>query len=1117
MINEASSKKAKRKIALAAALIGAVLVIAAIVFARDVREQLWKQSVETIMESTQQGCNTLRVQLRDECESLGTFIQYVRQVSSEDRDTLEELLGNYSAVDAGVGLYLSDGSSFPSDFEADETVQEELGKLGGEDERNGIIAPHISSVTGINVFDLYVKVTFKDGTTGFLVKEYEIDSIVDTFTVSFYNDTGFSYVINGEGNVLIRPPHPNSNKTVKNLFDMLPKSENDPAMLEEFSQALADGHSGWAVFNYQGEDAVFCYTPLKLQTDWLLVSIIPKDVVDAQTDQILLRTFVLIIAILAGIVLLVSYYLRYTARTNKKLNSQAEYISHLYNAVPEGIALLSVDRPFRCRQLNQEGLRILGYSGEVLEGTGLDKVICPEDYDMVEEVLQDTVDNNRKNIFENRILREDGSFFWVGSIAESTLDDNGEPILIVAFHDITEQKMAEQEAEREQLQERTMLVGAISNVYPVIIILNLSDDSLKFIYVRPGLLVNLGEQTTYSRLYKDFVDTVHPDSRGEFRERFAPDSLKKALESGKTEVFLEAKQKLMDGVYHWTSTQIIHVENPYSNDKLAILISRRIDEQRHEEEQKRQMLQTALDNARAASEAKSRFLSNMSHDIRTPMNAIIGMAAIASTHLEDQKRVRECLQKIGLSSKHLLSLINDVLDMSKIESGKLSFREEPFNFAELIAEVVELVRPQADAGQLQLDIQMSALKDEKVIGDPLRIRQVYINILSNAVKYTLPGGSIRIEIEQVKSSVKEYQRYIFRCIDSGIGMSREFLGRLFQPFERSRDSADGKIAGTGLGMAITKNLVDLMSGEITVESALGEGSVFTVSLPLRLQEAGQENVPEEWMDIHTLIVDDDRQMCENAAELLKDMGLRPQFVTEGAAAVREVVAAKDTEDPFELAIIDWKMPDMDGIEVTRRIRKEVGPDVPVIILSAYDWGEIEYEARMAGVTAFLAKPFYRSKICYVLSELSGEKTSVPYEEEQAEPYDYSGMRILLVEDNAMNREIAHTLLTEMGLLVEEACDGKEAVSMMKKCEEGYYQLIFMDIQMPNMDGYEAARAIRALNRSDAREVPIIAMTANAFEEDVQAALRAGMNAHFAKPIDVEALGQLLHRYLVGEP
>lgn len=468
------------------------------------------------------------------------------------------------------------------------------------------------------------------------------------------------------------------------------------------------------------------------------------------------------------------------------------------------------------------------------------------------------------------------------------------------------------------------------------------------------------------------------------------------------------------------------MDNPYSKDKLAILISRRTDEQRYEEEQQRQALQSALDNANAANKAKGQFLSNMSHDIRTPMNAIIGMSAIASAHLDDRERIMECLGKINLSGKHLLSLINDILDMSKIESGKLSLRKEPFNLAELISDKVELIRPQADSRRIGVKVRLRTLKNENVIGDPLRIRQVCINILSNAVKYTPEGVKIDIQVRQEDSARRGYQNFIFCCSDTGIGMDRQFLQKLFHSFERAA------------------------------------------------------------------------------------------FVTDGETAVKYVAEAKDTSDPVELVLIDWKMPGMDGVETARRIRKETGPDIPVIILTAYDWADIESEARAAGVTAFMSKPFYCSKICYLLKELDGDAESLEQKSFGDKP-DYAGKRILIAEDNDLNREISRTMVSEMGIQAEEAVDGGEAVKKVAQSPEGYNDLILMDIQMPVMNGYEATRAIRALDREDVKSLPIIAMTADAFEEDVRNAKRAGKDRHFAKPIDVKAFEQMLYEYLLGNP
>ena len=977
---------AKKRIALAAAVVGVFLLAMTSLFARDVKEQLWEQSVGNLMEATQQGCKTLKVQLQHDFETMATVAEQLQTVSSADSEYLNVMAGYFRQLEGSGGLYLEGGSIFPNGIHADEEAVAVLRDNAGD---RGIIDPHISSVTGVNVFQLYTEVTLQDGVSGYLVKEYEVSGIVDTFSLSFYNDAGFSYVVNTRGDVLIRPPHPGSNKTVKNLFDMFPEPENDKGSLDQFAQALEEQRTGRAVFSYQGERTVFCYTPLGLGADWYLISIIPEKVVNAQTTNILMRSFALIGGIILGIVLLVVYYIIYVNRTNKKLRSQADYIGHLYNAVPEGIALLTVEEPCTLLQLNEEGLRLLGYPegtpNDALKGRPLRMALLPEDYPSIGQLLREMADKGGKNVFEYRTVKADGSCFWSAGIVEKTLDENGIPVLIAAFHDITDEKLAEEEAEREKRQERLTLVGAISNAYPVIISMNLTKDTLNFVYVQPGLMTPLGTQTSYSQLFEDMLSTVHPEDQARFRRRFSPESLHSVLGREKKEVFLEVRQMMNDGNYHWTSTQIIDVDNPYSQERLAVIISRRVDEQRYEQEQRRQALQSALDNARAASDAKSRFLSNMSHDIRTPMNAIIGMTAIASAHLDEKEKLRDYLDKISLSSSHLLSLINDILDMSRIENGKITLREEAFNLRELVSDTADLVSPQARAKHLKLEVSAETLQNENVVGDSLRIRQIFLNILSNAVKYTPEGGSVSVEIGEGQIWRKGVQSFLFKCTDSGIGMDSDFLERLFLPFERARNSTASRIAGTGLGMAITKNLVDLMNGDIAVESCEGRGSVFTVTLPLQLQD-------------------------------------------EGSGGCGEEQTVSDSREP---------------------------------------------------------------------------------------EHDFTGRRILLVEDNELNREIAREMVSETGAEIEEACDGEQAVSRMASSEEGYFDLILMDIQMPKMDGYEATKAIRNLNRKDAAKIPIIAMTANAFDEDVRTALRAGMNAHFAKPIGMEDFRRILGRFLAA--
>lgn len=525
------------------------------------------------------------------------------------------------------------------------------------------------------------------------------------------------------------------------------------------------------------------------------------------------------------------------------------------------------------------------------------------------------------------------------------------------------------------------------------------------------------------------------------------------------------------------------------------------------EKEMRVVLREALNSAQSANAAKSQFLFNMSHDIRTPMNAIIGMTAIAGMHMEEPEKIKDCLSKISTSSKHLLGLINDVLDMSKIESGKIALNNEEFVLPDLIHGFITIVQPQAKAKQLELDISISSIEHERVVGDTLRINQILLNILGNAVKFTPPGGTINLNIRELPSRYNGYGMYQFIIRDTGVGMPEEFLEKIFTPFERVQTSTNSKIEGTGLGMAITKNIVDMMNGQIAVTSELGAGTEFTVTLSLKLQKKEDEIFDFSALhELRTLVVDDDRDVCENTAGMLEEIGMCSEWVLTGVEAVDKAVEAHEIHRDYHSVIIDWKMPEMDGLETTRRIRKAVGDEMPIVILTAYDWTEIEKEAKEAGVNAFLAKPLFKSNLYHVMHELiHGE----PYqtEQENGENTDvvFEG-HVLLVEDNAMNMEIANEFVQCCGGTVEEAWDGEEAVLRVKNAPNGYFKLVFMDVQMPCMDGYEATRQIRELERAQGRtRTPIIAMSANAFAEDVDKAYAAGMDGYITKPVSMEEI------------
>ena len=538
-----------------------------------------------------------------------------------------------------------------------------------------------------------------------------------------------------------------------------------------------------------------------------------------------------------------------------------------------------------------------------------------------------------------------------------------------------------------------------------------------------------------------------------------------------------------------------------------------VSQEKKAEIESHKALKDAYRAAENASRAKTEFLSNMSHDIRTPMNAIIGLTAIAGANIESQDRVVECLGKITKSSRHLLGLINEVLDMARIESGRMSLAEEDFSLPELVDNLLTLTKPAIDEHKHQLEVHVEHIEHEAVCGDSLRIQQVFVNLMSNAVKYTPDGGNITLTIKEKPNGFSELGCYEFSIEDNGIGMTPEFQKIMFEPFSRADDHRTTKVQGTGLGMAIARNIVNLMNGNIQVESAPNKGTKITVTVYLKLQENEKEQ-EKELLDLPVLVVDDDKTCCESTVATLQEIGIAGEWVLTGKEAVERCAARHKTGRDYFAVILDWKMPEMDGIATARRIRECVGEDVTIIILTSFDFSEIEEEARAVGVNAFMAKPLFRSRLTATLRQFTSgkkEKNARNYLEDFAKE-NYAGKRILLVEDNALNREIATEIIGMTGVTIDSAENGKIAVEKVMEAPEKWYDLIFMDIQMPIMNGYEATAAIRALAGSRGK-VPIIAMTANAFAEDVQLAKNTGMNEHIAKPLDLNKLNDVLKQWL----
>ena len=525
-------------------------------------------------------------------------------------------------------------------------------------------------------------------------------------------------------------------------------------------------------------------------------------------------------------------------------------------------------------------------------------------------------------------------------------------------------------------------------------------------------------------------------------------------------------------------------------------------------------LQVAVEKAETANRAKSTFLSNMSHDIRTPMNAIIGFTTLALSNIDDTDRVKDYLGKTLASSNHLLSLINDVLDMSRIESGKIHLEEVEVNLSDVLHDLKTIVSGQIYAKQLELYMDVMDVTDEDVYCDKTRLNQILLNLLSNAIKFTPAGGTVSVRVRQLAGKVHGCGQYEFRIKDNGIGMSQEFAQKIFEPFERERTSTVSRIQGTGLGMAITKNIVDMMGGTIEVQTAQGKGTEFTVCVPMRAQtEQRPVEKITELEGLKALVVDDDFNTCDSVTKMLVKVGMRAEWTLSGKEAVLRARQSIEMSDVYHAYIIDWRLPDMNGIEVTRQIRS-LHDDTPIIILTAYDWSDIEVEAKAAGVTAFCSKPMFMSDLRETLMSALGQKQTDAVQRLLPEKNaDFKGKHILLVEDNELNREIAQEILREYGFLVDSAENGAVAVEKVSTAAPGSYDLVLMDVQMPIMDGYTATRKIRALDDPARAKLPILAMTANAFDEDRRNALESGMNGFLSKPIVIDDLVQELHKIL----
>ncbi len=766
--------------------------------------------------------------------------------------------------------------------------------------------------------------------------------------------------------------------------------------------------------------------------------------------------------------------------------------------------------------------QIVEQGDELVETYGLKKFYENMPHSFVEEVVCEQDRENYIAMYERLAageqfstceFRKKGSSIWSRvSMFRESMDT---PIVRGYVQDIssphiymeTQEKEMEVEKIRRMNLEREalQLMRGINDAYDMVIFVNLSKNIYHMMSYDRFLNRTADSDGCFDQLIEVGVSTVPDAHKKNFVNAFSRKALLKSHKEGKGDVYLEHQQYDEKGEVHWVSTQVLFVDNPYDDDIIEITLSKNIDERIQAEAEQREKLRDALMLAETANHAKTQFLSSMSHDIRTPMNAIIGMTTLASKHLDDKEYMKSCLSKMALASNHLLTLINDVLDISKVESGKMSLNPIVFSMADTVTNLVNIVRQQVSAKGLKFDVRVHNIKKEHLFADELRLNQIFINILSNAVKYTPEGGYVSMDIsEEFIAGVSDKVRVIYVVKDTGIGMSKEFQKHMFDSFSRANPEQFGDVQGSGLGLTISKTMIDMMGGTIECTSELGKGSTFKVTLDIPIAEKIMDDLILPPMEV--LLVDDDVIFLESAMNTLVQLGFSPECVDNGLAAIEKSVYRHKIGKDYQVIIVDWQMPGMNGIETIRQIRAKVGPSVSIIVISAYEWHDIEGLAKEAGADGFISKPFFPSNVYENMTRILGLRTDVKDDSilDTWQP-NLEGMHILVAEDNDMNWEIAEEILGIYHVTTVRAEDGRRCVDILEHSKDGEFDLVLMDIKMPFMDGYEATTVIRDSEREYVKNIPIVAMTADAFSEDIQKCKAVGMNAHIAKPLSISNL------------
>ncbi|MDE7268780.1 MAG: response regulator [Lachnospiraceae bacterium] len=954
-----------------------IMALGAGVYLQRIKANLKNSAIQDVMNVTIQQRQAFEDFVFGDRERLHICAEYFSK-NGHDED-LQDLLATFAGADANFAVVCLEenwiySSNHGKVMHSEPEEMDEYHSLSG----SGIRDNYVGLTSGVSKFAFYETFTFQNGHPGLIQKSYDRNKVLESFSLSIYNGEGFGYILDPEGDILLRSVLRKESQTYENIFDALSDVHVPQADVDAFRAALDANETGSIVFRGDYGDYIYTFAPIESMDGWHILSSVPVDTIQNVADEIMRDTqimmgfFALMLVICATFIFLVW-------RTQKEIKAKEQETAY------------------------------------------------------------------RSKLF-------DFSFTY--------LSQNTDDMYIILDHETEKLEYVSPNLER---------------------VLGITPDELIPYFQASDAAAGAEAVAYYAK-----IRTLRPGEMAEPRnaERVNP-------KTGECRYFLE-------------STYCVDIQG---RKKRVFYLSDRTKERKTQND-----LAEALHMAQAANDAKSAFLSSVSHDIRTPMNAIIGFLALMRDEVNNPSTVMEYNKRIDAASQHLLGLINDVLDMNKIESGSATLTISEMDMADVINEINSIIRPQTNAKGQTFDIVATHMNFEHLLGDKMRLNQILINLLSNAVKYTPENGTIQLGMEEMPQVVNNYSRVRFTISDNGMGMSEAYQKVLFEPFTREEDNpAVHEIQGTGLGMPITKNLVEMMGGTIKVESKLGEGSTFTVEIEFQIQERDVD--PEFWTNhrlAKLIVADDDEEVCYHIVKTMSKVGVVTDFATNGHTAVQMMREHREAGEPYDMILLDWKMPTLDGIETARLIRKNYPDKIPILLLTAYDWSDIEQEAKEIGVDHFMPKPFFMSTFKEAVKRVMGGHQDKLVENKTDVVRD---KHILVVDDIEVNRMILLKILSLLGASCDSANNGQEAVDKFETSQPGDYDLILMDVQMPVMDGYAATQAIRSSGHPSAKSVPIIAMTANAFVDDVRDAIASGMDAHIAKPVQVDNLKTTIQQVL----